>query len=51
MNQKLADLVVNKSEDYNDTVVKALEDAGFVVVMDTETSFEISYIVARAERK
>lgn len=49
MNTKFADLVVKKSADYHNEVVKALEDAGFVLTMDTETSFDTSYIVAKAD--
>ena len=46
MNKKLAKLTVSKSADYYDKVVKALEDAGFVIVLEYETSTERCYIVA-----
>ena len=46
MNKKLAELTVKTSADYNYKVVKALEDAGFVVVLDYETLLEKIYIVA-----
>ena len=46
MNKKLAKLTVDKSADYYDKVVKALEDAGFVIVLDFETTTERYYIVA-----
>lgn len=46
MNKKLAELTVTKSKDYNNKVVKALEDAGFVLVINCETTFETHYIVA-----
>ena len=51
MNKKLAELKVNKSADYHDKVVKALENAGFVLVLDVETFFERHYIVAGDEEK
>lgn len=46
MNKKLAQLTVIKSADYNGKLVKALEDAGFVLVQNLETSIEVYYIVA-----
>jgi hypothetical protein len=46
MNKKLAELTVRKSEDYYNKIVKVLEDAGFVVVLDCETTSERYYIVA-----
>lgn len=49
MNKKLAELKVNKSADYYDKVVKALENAGFVLVLDMETTSERYYIVAGSE--
>ena len=49
MNKKLGELKVNKSADYNDKIIKALEDAGFLLVLDWETSFEKCYIVAESE--
>ena len=49
MNIKLADLTVKTNADYNNEVVKALEDAGFILTMDEEMSFETTYIVAKAE--
>lgn len=48
MNKRLAELAVGKSAYYN-KVVKALEDAGFVLVFDYETTFERYYIVAESE--
>ena len=47
MINKLAELKVKKSADYNDKVVKALEDAGFVLVLDYKTFSEKVYIVAK----
>ena len=49
MNKKLAELTVSKSSDYYDKVVNALEDAGFVIVLDFETTLERCYIVAEGE--
>ena len=46
MNKKLAELTVRTSADYYNKVVKALEDAGFVLVLDYETLTEKIYIVA-----
>lgn len=51
MNKKLAKLTVRKSEDYYNKVVKALENAGFVIVLDCETTTERYYIVAEEEEK
>ena len=49
MNKRLAELTVRKSTDYYNNVAKALEDAGFVLVFDYETTFERYYIVAESE--
>lgn len=49
MNKKLGELKVNKSADYYDKMIQALEDAGFVLVLDCETTSEKYYIVAEAE--
>lgn len=46
MNKELAELTVKKSADYFGKVVKVLEDAGFVMVLRTETSTDRYYIVA-----
>lgn len=51
MNKKLANLTISKSADYYDTVVKALENAGFVLVLEVETSTDRHYIVAESEDK
>jgi len=51
MNKKLAELTVNKTTDYFDKVVKALENAGFIVVLSAETSADRHYIVAESEDK
>ena len=51
MNKKLAGLTVGKSADHYGKVVKALEDAGFVIVLDYETSTDRYYIVAEGEGK
>ena len=49
MNKKLAELTVKISADYYNKVVKALEDAGFVLVLDCETTTDRYYIVAESE--
>lgn len=49
MNKKLAELKVNKSADYYDKVVKALFDAGFIIILSTETTTDRYYIVAKSE--
>ena len=46
MVQKLAELEVNKSADYHDSVIKALENAGFVIVFYVETSTHKYYYIA-----
>ena len=51
MNKKLAELKVNKIADYYDKTVKALEEAGFVLVLDCETMTENYYTVAESEDK
>ena len=51
MNKKLAELTVRTSADYFNKIVKALEDAGFVIVLDCETLTEKIYIVAESEDK
>lgn len=51
MNKQLAELSVDKSADYYDKVVKALKDAGFVIVLTTETSTDRYYIIAESEDK
>ncbi len=49
MNKKLASLTVNKSADYYSEVVKALEDAGFLLVLELETPTDKYYIIAKSE--
>lgn len=51
MNKKLGKLEVSKSADYYDKIIKALEDAGFVLVLDCETTSEKYYIVAESEEQ
>lgn len=50
MNKKLGELKVDKTADYCDKMVKVLEKAGFVLVLDTETFSERYYIVAESEK-
>ena len=49
MNKKLGELKVNKSADHYNKMAKALEDAGFILVLDYDTTFESCYIVAKSE--
>lgn len=49
MNKELAELTVKKSADYYNKVVKALEDAGFVIVLTAETITDKYYIIAESE--
>lgn len=49
MNKELAKLTVKNSADYHGKVVKALEDAGFVIVLSAETFTDRYYIVAESE--
>lgn len=49
MNKKLGELKINKLADYDGKTIKALEDAGFVLVLDCETITEKYYIVAESE--
>ena len=49
MIKKLGELKVNKFDDYYDKIVQALEEAGFVIVLELDTSFEKHYIVAESE--
>lgn len=51
MNKKLAELSVNKSADYYGKLVKVLEDAGFILVLETEALTNSYYIVAESEDK
>lgn len=51
MNKKLGELKVNKSSDFYGKMIKALENAGFVSVLDFETTLEKYYIVAEREIK
>ena len=48
MNKQLAVLTVDKSADYYGKVIKALEDAGFIIVQNLETTTNIYYIVAES---
>lgn len=51
MNKKLATLRVNSFDDPYDKVVKALENAGFILVLNLETMTEKHYIIAESEDK
>lgn len=47
MIKKLAELRVTKSADYYDSIVESLQKAGFVIVMDYETTTERFYIITQ----
>jgi len=49
MNIKVAELIIERTADYNNEVVKTLEDAGYILTRDMKTSFEVKYIVAKTE--
>lgn len=51
MYKQLAELTVEKSADYYGKVIKALEDAGFVIVLTAETFTDRYYIIAESEDK
>ena len=51
MTKQLGELTIEKSADYFDKVVKALEDAGFVIILRSETITHSYYIVAESEDK
>lgn len=51
MIRKLADLTVSNSEDHYDKVVTALEEAGFVLVLEKEHISERYYIIAEKEEE
>ena len=46
MLKKLGELKINKSSDYYNIVAKALEEAGYFIILEYEDSFERHYIVA-----
>lgn len=47
--KKVANLQVNKNKDYYRKTVKALEDAGFMLIIETETFSDIFYVIASKE--
>lgn len=51
MNRELAELTVKSSVDYYNKVVTALQDAGFIIVLRSDTTFEKYYIIAESEDK
>ena len=46
MIKKLATLTINKVDDYKNTIVNALEEAGFVLVQEYDGITEDIFIVA-----
>lgn len=51
MYKRLANLNVDKSEDYYNEIVKALKNAGFLIVLDCETTTSSYYIVAKEDEE
>jgi len=51
MNRELAKLTVRKLADYYDKVATALEEAGFVLVIESDTLTERYYIVAEKDEE
>ena len=51
MLKKLGELQIKKSDDYYDKVAKVLEKAGFILVVDTETTTDRYYIVAKEKEE
>lgn len=49
MAKQLGELKINKSADYYDKVVEALEEKGFIMVFQFETTSEKYYIIAEKE--
>ena len=49
MIKKLATLTVKRSADYSNTVVKALKESGFTVVLDYDGLIEDTYIIAESD--
>lgn len=51
MIKKLATLTVRKNVDWSNTVVKALKEAGFIIVQELDGIIEDTYIIAEGEDK
>ena len=47
MNKKLGELKVNKTADYYNELAKLLEEAGYVLVLECETTTDWYYVVAK----
>lgn len=50
MFKKLADLQVIKRADWNDSVIKALQDAGLTVILEYNGMSEDRYIIAEGNK-
>jgi hypothetical protein len=48
MKKQLGELKIKSSADYYDKVIKALEDAGFIIILSAETTTDDYYIVAES---
>ena len=51
MDKKLAELTVCKFDDYRNKVVEALENAGFGVVVVSDSYMEAHYIITERDEK
>ena len=51
MLKKLAELTVNTNADYYETIVKALEKDGFIVIRELETYGENYYSIAKEDNE
>ena len=47
MNKKLGELKIDKMADYYDTIAKALEEAGYILVLEYDSICERNYIIAK----
>jgi hypothetical protein len=51
MKKQLGELKIDKSADYYGKVIKALEDAGFIIILSDETTTDKYYIVAESVKE
>lgn len=51
MIKKLGELKIKKSADYYDNVAKALEKAGYILVLEFDDICERHYVIAKTENE
>ena len=51
MLKQLGELTIDKNADYYGKVVEALENAGFVIILSSDTTSDGYYIVAESEER